>query len=349
VGAETIGEVIARLRRARGWSQGRLAELLNDSSGRPTLDRSEISRYERGLRTPRWWLPHLARVLEVDLSMLERAARGVPSGVDLERLDYVADQPRKVDQAAVEALAASLAHLRRLDDSAGSHAVLPPVTATVRLVESMVREARGKIRPRMLDVGAQWLQFVGWLNTTTNQHDIARAQHDRMLEWAVELGDPSQIATALGVKGHRAWTLDEYGPMVGLSEAAGRDRHAAPAVLAVAAQQQARGHALLGEADDAERMLDRAVDHSVRAVEDRERIPPWLYFHSTDLLELQRGLAYKFLAEAGRVEYRRKAIDAITTGLDGLDEETRSSEWISWYDQQLAELHDAPKRAPGHP
>jgi hypothetical protein len=311
---------------------------LNRAAKRATVTRHEVSGWERGRRLPRWWLPHLAAVLQVDLAVFERAARGVPAGVEIERMDFAATHPRKVDTSVVDDLAASLAHMRRLDDRLGAAAVLPLATATVRLVEELVREARGRIRPAVVDVGTQWLQFAGWLNTTTQRYEAARTAHDQMLEWAVELGDPDHVATALSVKGHRAWTLGHYGPMVGLSEAAGRDRRASPAVLAVAAQQQARGHALLGEAKETERMLDEADAQAVRGVEQPDRIPAWLYFHSTDLLVLQRGLAYKYLTEAGLAAYRRKAVEALTAGLDGLDDETKDSEWISWYRAQLDEL-----------
>jgi transcriptional regulator with XRE-family HTH domain len=336
---ETFGGLLRQLRRARGWSQARLADALADTAGRATLSRHEVSGWERGRRLPRWWLPHIAAVFELDVTALERAARGVPAEVEIERLDYVAERPGNVDQATVDALAGTLAQLRRLDDCIGSEAVLPTANATLALVEEIARESRGKIRPAVLDVGAQWLQFGGWLNTTTKRHNIARVQHDRMVEWALELGDPDQLSTALNVKGHRAWTLNEYVPMVGLSEAARRDRNCSPAVLAVAAQQQARGHALLDEPDAAERLLDEADAQSARASEQPDRLPPWLYFHSSDLVILQRGLAYKLLS-ARRPAYRRKAIDAITVGLDGLDAETRASDWISWYDRQLDELRD---------
>lgn len=71
---EEFGAYLARLRRRAGKSQRRLAEILCDLSGCPTVTRHEISRYERGRRTPRYWLPYLARALEVSLEELERRA-----------------------------------------------------------------------------------------------------------------------------------------------------------------------------------------------------------------------------------------------------------------------------------
>ncbi|WP_280364222.1 hypothetical protein [Nocardia wallacei] len=269
--------------------------------------------------------------------LADRSGIGV-DGVDAERLAYIKAHPRRIDRKGVDELSVVLAAWRKLDDSVGSEAVLPAVNETVHVVERLVREAHGLIRPAVLNVGAQWLQMAGWLNTTTKRHAVARVMHDRMLEWSVELDDADLISTTLGAKGHRAWTEDEFGPMIGLSEAAGRYKQASPAVLAVAAQQEARGHALLGKAEEAERQLDSADEYAVRAAEEPDRIPPWLYFHSTDLLVLQRGLAYKYLAESGRPKYRRKAIAVLTAGLSGLDQKTRESDWMRWYVDQLAEL-----------
>ncbi|WP_068015071.1 helix-turn-helix domain-containing protein [Nocardia mexicana] len=301
------------------------------------LDREQRARFESALSD-------IGRCAVADVGPAIRSGlaadrpRADLCDIDTERLAYVTAHPRRTDRRVLDELSVMLAAWRKLDDSVGSESVLPAVSETMSVVERLVREAHGAIRPAVLNVGAQWLQLTGWLNTTTKRHAIARVAHDRMLEWSVELGDPDLISTTLGAKGHRAWTEDEFGPMIGLSEAAGRYKQASPAVLAVAAQQEARGHALVGEAAKAERKLDEADDYAIRAAEEPNRIPPWLYFHSTDLLVLQRGLAYKFLTESGRPQYRRKAIDVLSAGLAGLDQETGESEWMRWYVDQLAEL-----------
>ncbi|GAB2721116.1 helix-turn-helix domain-containing protein [Nocardia thraciensis] len=294
------------------------------------LDREQSARFEATLT-------ELGRGATKDGSHADPPV-AVSDDIDTERLAYIKAYPRRTDRKSLEELSVVLASWRRLDDSIGSESVLPAVSETLGVVEQLVREAHGSIRPAVLNVGAQWLQLAGWLNTTTKRHAIARAIHDRMLEWSVELNDPDLISTTLGAKGHRAWTENEFGPMIGLSEAAGRYKQASPAVLAVAAQQEARGHALMSEAEKAERKLDEADEYATRAAENPDRIPPWLYFHSTDLLVLQRGLAYKFLAESGQPKYRRKAIEVLSAGLAGLDQETRESDWMRWYIDQLAEL-----------
>ncbi|AJC59607.1 putative DNA-binding protein [Streptomyces sp. 769] len=66
-----IGELITDLRKARGWSQGRLASAINDAFG-TNLDREYISRWERSKVTPGpFYLRCLSAVLDVPLAVLE--------------------------------------------------------------------------------------------------------------------------------------------------------------------------------------------------------------------------------------------------------------------------------------
>ena len=76
----SIGPLIRRLRTERGWSQERLAERVNDVSGRPTNTRHEVYRWETGKRVPRTWLPHLAEVFDVPQERLEQATAADSSG-----------------------------------------------------------------------------------------------------------------------------------------------------------------------------------------------------------------------------------------------------------------------------
>ncbi|MFD3724567.1 helix-turn-helix domain-containing protein [Streptomyces sp. NPDC058671] len=66
-----IGELIRDLRKARGWSQGRLAQALNDAYG-TSLDREYVSRWERSRNVPSgFYLAKLSAVLDVPLAVLE--------------------------------------------------------------------------------------------------------------------------------------------------------------------------------------------------------------------------------------------------------------------------------------
>lgn len=76
-----IGALIADLRKARGWSQGRLADAVNDQFG-TSLDREYVSRWERcKVRPGPFYLRCLAAVLDVPLAVLE--------GEDLDRRTFL--------------------------------------------------------------------------------------------------------------------------------------------------------------------------------------------------------------------------------------------------------------------
>ena len=252
---------------------------------------------------------------------------------DEERLIEAARRPSRVDTSIVEALAMVLDGQRRAEDAIGSMAMLDPVRAQLAVVENLLVEARGAARSGLVDVAAQWAQFAGWLNANTGDAAGADRHYDRALQWASEAGRPDMVATALNMKGHVAWLRREVGPMVGLSQAAQRDRHVSDGVLALAVQQEARGHALAGDGAQADRKLDEALTLTVRAAERQEDQPPWIYFFSTDYLTLQRGLAYRYL---GRY---RAAAEWLMSGLDALPPESRSTEWTAWYVLQLAAAH----------
>ncbi|ONM47495.1 DNA-binding protein [Nocardia donostiensis] len=67
-----VGELIRELRKARGWSQGKLADELCAHSG-ANISREYISRrWENGETSPSaFWLRHLSAVLDVPLAVLE--------------------------------------------------------------------------------------------------------------------------------------------------------------------------------------------------------------------------------------------------------------------------------------
>ena len=72
----TIGEMIAELRSALGWSQGQLAGELGRESGHPSITREYVSRWEHGKKTPGpFWIGHLATVFQVPRWTLEGCVR----------------------------------------------------------------------------------------------------------------------------------------------------------------------------------------------------------------------------------------------------------------------------------
>jgi transcriptional regulator with XRE-family HTH domain len=72
----SLGTLVRDLRHAHGWSQGDLATTLCLVSGRPTIGREEVHRWETGKVIPgRFWLGYLSKVLNVPLDVLTSEAR----------------------------------------------------------------------------------------------------------------------------------------------------------------------------------------------------------------------------------------------------------------------------------
>lgn len=70
-GGMAVGTLIRELRKARGWSQGRLAKAINEAFG-DNLEREYVSRWERCKVVPSThYLRRLSAVLDVPLSVLE--------------------------------------------------------------------------------------------------------------------------------------------------------------------------------------------------------------------------------------------------------------------------------------
>jgi transcriptional regulator with XRE-family HTH domain len=326
----SFGERMHSLRVKRGLSFRELGKLASYSH-------TTVWEIEQGRKQPG---PDMAARLDMALDAAGQLAalvttRSATAPIDPDeedRLINVARRPRAVDQAALRSLAVILGEQRRLEDAVGSSPLLAPVAAQLTIVESLVVDARGPLRPAVLDDAAQWAQFLGWLSANTHHDAEGRSWYERAMHWATEAGDANMVATALNMLGHLEWLAGNVGPVIGLSQAAGRQA-ASPGVLALAAQQEARGHALAGEPDDTDRMLDLAVSLATEAAEHPENEPPWIYFHNPDYLTMQRGLAYRYL---GR---HREAIDLLTTGLDAMSPDMRRSEWVGVYVYQLARIH----------
>lgn len=212
--------------------------------------------------------------------------------------------------------------------------MLPAARAQLILFKYLVVEARGSLRRRVVLLGSQYAQFAAWLHSSADQPDKAHAYYDRATEWGLEADDPNMVATALSMKGHMAYRLNQLGPMLGLSEAAGRHKHASPGVRSLAAQQEARAHALLGNGDSCDRKLDAATMLAERAATRPDREPPWVYFFSPDYFLMQRGRACHYL------ERYQQAEELLSAGLGALPSEIRNAEWALTYGQDLEAVRE---------
>lgn len=327
----SFGARLRELRARAGLSQPKLARLVS-------FDTSLVSKVETGAVPPS---PAFAAAcdsaLDAEGALLALLPAPVLGPDEEERLALAARAPSRVDAAVVASLATMLAAQRTLEDTFGSTRLLNPVTAQLAVIEDLVREARGPIRPAVLDVAHQWAQFAGWLHTSAGRHDQARAWFDRAMTWAVEADSTDMIATILTFQGHIAWTTGHIGPMISLSQAAQRNRTVFAGQRGSAAQQEARGHAILGDADEMARKTDEAVTLGLRARE-RDAPPAWMYYHSDAFFEMERGLAHRYLGRENR-RHNQRAVELLSSGLAGIPADMRRAEWAGDYVYHLAVAH----------
>jgi tetratricopeptide (TPR) repeat protein len=215
----------------------------------------------------------------------------------------VIEQPRTVDGAVADHLAAVLAQQRQAEDVIGPGRVLVPVLAELDLVERLARDARGPVRVELIKLAAEYRQFAGWMGEDTDDRAGALLHYARAMDAAREVGDDNMTTSVLSMESHLAWSEQDAGRAIGLAAAGRREPgKVSPGVLALITQE-ARGHALDGDGDDVDRLLDLTEDLTATAAEHPEDEPPWVYFNSPERVSFQRGVAY---LELGRY---REAVD----------------------------------------
>jgi transcriptional regulator with XRE-family HTH domain len=106
----SFGELVAQRRRDLGLSQRQLADRICAESGRPTVTRTEVSRYEREVRLPtRASLLPLAAALELPPAVLAHAAQNFRDRRQQRMLaGRTGLQPQTFVFASVEALSAGV-------------------------------------------------------------------------------------------------------------------------------------------------------------------------------------------------------------------------------------------------
>lgn len=323
--AAFFGDVLRRLCDERGLSVRRLGEEINQS-------KSVAHAWMQGK-----YVPNLAEAERIDKLLgaggaLAAAAQMPGANGAADRIAHVARKPRSVDPATVAALTGVLANMRRLEDSMGAERLIVVTAEPFRLVEDLADEAAGDIRTAVVDLAGQWAQFAGWLRAAAGRPADARELYGRTMEHATEAGNEDLIATALSMRGNLAWHARQPGAVVGLSAAAA-EKGRSPGIRAMARQQEARGHALMGNVDAVNERFDDATELMAEAVRRSEDEPPWIYFYSPGYLDMQRGLADSLL---GRKD---DAIAKLTAGLEAMGGDVRGSEFVANYVLQLAEIH----------
>ncbi|GGK00479.1 hypothetical protein GCM10010123_32990 [Pilimelia anulata] len=322
---------LRRLRAERGLSVRDLSRLVHH--GKTLVHDLETGRARPGYDIAR----RLDDALRAggELAAMAVAGSGLPDPDEAARVAHVVRHPRRVDLSTVASLATVLAHQRRLEDTIGSAAMLGPVVGQLCVIEHLVTETSGHLRSDLVDVASQWAQFAGWLAVATGRPAGAAARFDRALALAAEIGGREMTATALSFKGYLAERMGQPGAMVGLTEAAMRDRGVFIGQRAYDALQLARGHAMRDDRAGVGSALAEAADLTAGFAEYGGPVPDWHYYRSPAFFDIEQGRVYALLGEH-EPDGNRRAVDLLAAGLDALPAEQRGAEWAAEYRLHLA-------------
>ena len=200
--------------------------------------------------------------------------------------------PARVARCDVDRIEAVTCALRGLDYGHGGGACREAVVAQSRWVhELLYADAPDDVRHRLTLAAADLDNLAGWTSFDVGLYGPARGYFARALTQARRAGDASLVANVL----YRAGRLHLH---QGLAREALRffqlgriaaAEAACPVTLALLAANEAWAHAVLGDAVETRRALDRAHEEFARA---EGPAAPWTRFFGTADLQALEGMAH---------------------------------------------------------
>jgi hypothetical protein len=228
----------------------------------------------------------------------------LPAGVadmdQAERVSKALNEPRRVDPQVLAYFHSVLAEHFTADKMLGPRQLLGPVLAQIEVLDGLRRHARPGTSEPTLRLLAQYAEFAGWLHQDVGDTTAAMFWSDRATQWAQAVGDYQMVAYMLVRKSNIALLGDDAGSVVDLAAAARKvPGPVSPKLHALAAQQEARGWALIGEAGQFQHRLDTAANLLRQHPDDvDENAPVYLHHYDLDTLEEQSASGYRACGRA---------------------------------------------------
>jgi tetratricopeptide (TPR) repeat protein len=231
--ALAIAEIrLPAVRQPRGTATGESAE---DAPGRGAAEVPDDERLAEQLR--RAFLAGGLAALTLPALGLDELKHVTAAVIDARRYadtEVVGYFNRQLDSCAVN------------DGRSGPRRSLPVVLGLIAAIQAVAADSRPAVRRELLRVGARASEFAGWLYRDVCVPALANYWRDRAIEWAQVTGDSTMQGYVLLKKSQAGWDERDALRMLTLAEAAQEGPWRLPArVRAEAAQQQARGHAML--------------------------------------------------------------------------------------------------------
>ena len=333
LGAMSTGQRIAGLRRERGWSQSQLAAALAMSSGRSTITREEVSRWEHGRRTPTpYWLAHLAAVLRVPPDALRPAVPGSwPDGSGqalAEALDWLVSEPpqvtarragRRVGASLAAEVQARIARLRHLDDTLPGYELAPVTAAEFDATAALVRDASFSEqtgRSLLTSLGEAG-QILGWIEADMGLHQAAQAHYLAGLRAARDAGDVAGAANIISCIAYMRTSAGSVrdGRLLAAAAIHGAAGRVPPLAAALLHERLAYASAHAGDAAATARALGPVDDLIEAGHAAREDQPGWTYWLDHDEADVMAARCATRLGRADiAVPLIRAALGRYSTG-----------------------------------
>ncbi|GAA1753459.1 hypothetical protein GCM10009834_08060 [Streptomonospora arabica] len=301
--------MIRRARRERGWSQARLAEVLCEVSGRTTVTRQEVYRWEAGRRIPCFWLPYLANSLEIPRNQLERAtveressdttldpaatlSALMPDGDPLAHIDD--PDGRRIGAGAARDLTARVHALRLADDVLAGGDLIAPARREMSAALRIYREGThsDEVGRSLLVAIGELAQIVGWIESDAGEHTRAESTYRIGMAAAQEAADMVLVANVAGSLAYQWTNTARQQDGLALARAAldqaGPNAH--PKTRALFFDRVAWAHAAIGEVKEAMRTLDAA--HHALTEAPEFPAPEWAYWVTDDELKVMDARVY---------------------------------------------------------
>jgi hypothetical protein len=230
---------------------------------------------------------------------LSSALPGSRDAEEAARAARALEEPARLDGEVLGYFRRALDEYYRADKMLGARRLIGPVLAQIDVLDDLRRGARPPHADPLLRILAQYGEMAGWLLQDSGDLDAAASWSRRAGEWAQCAGDVNMAAYMLIRQANIAALAGDHAGVVQLAAAARRTHGPAePKLTALALQQQARGHARLGEHRDCFTLLDQAAatlrEHPHVTSQDAP-----VYLHHYDLRTLEEQSAACYLA-AGR-------------------------------------------------
>ncbi|GLW35629.1 helix-turn-helix domain-containing protein [Actinoplanes regularis] len=225
---------------------------------------------------------------------------GVTDADEAERVAKVLAEENPVDPQVLSYFGRLLTEHFTADKMMGPRQLLGTTLAQVRVLERLRRAASPDTTEPLLRLLAQYGEFAGWLHQDLGATTAARYWSDRASGWAQAAGDYGMVAYLMIRKSNIALLDNDAREVIELAAAARKVPGATnPRLHALAAQQQARGWALYGDATRFQQQIEDAgsllreypADHDPAA-------PVYLHQYSLDVLEEQSAGGYKACGQA---------------------------------------------------